>query len=149
MSVRGPWRIKGDNRPLRVRVCDRTEEDASESERGIGEQAPTVRQGRDRMEGAIDQPIRINEEKAFRLHDRSVAQEERRAGGAVVRSSARGGLGVATATGALDEQEAEEKDSAARNHEPGEISLFRNGIGRLKRLGRLFVCGRHHCRSFR
>ena len=51
------------------------------------------------MEGAIDQPIRINEEEAFRLHDRSVAQEERRAGGAL----ARGGLGAATAAGALNQ----------------------------------------------
>lgn len=131
MSTRRPWRIKRDDRPFRVRVCDRTKEDACKSERGIRQQAPTVRQGWDRMEGAIDQPIRINEEKAFRLHDRSVAQEERRAGGAVARSSARGGLGVATATGALDEHEAEEKCSAAHNHEPGEISLFGKGLGRL------------------
>ena len=103
MSVRSPWRIKGDDRPLWVRVCNRTKEDAGESERGIGEEAPTVRQGRDRMKGAIDQPIRINEEEAFRLHDRSVAQEERGAGGAVARSSARGGLGVATAAGSLNQ----------------------------------------------
>jgi hypothetical protein len=97
VSVRGTWRIKCDDRPLWVRVRNGTKEDAGESERGIREQAPTVRQGRDRMEGAIDQPIRINEEEAFRLHDRSVAQEERRAGGAVARSSARSGLGAATA----------------------------------------------------
>ena len=51
------------------------------------------------MEGAIDQSIRINEEEAFRLHDRSVAQEERGAGGAL----ARGGLGAATAAGALNQ----------------------------------------------
>ena len=101
MSVRGTWRIKGDDRPLWVRVCNRTKEDARESECGICEEAPTVRQGRDRMKGAIDQPIRINEEEAFRLHDRSVAQEERRAGGALARSSARGGLGASTAAGAL------------------------------------------------
>jgi hypothetical protein len=59
------------------------------------------------MEGAIDQPIRINEEEAFRLHDRSVAQEERGAGGAVARSSARSsarsGLGVATAASSLNQ----------------------------------------------
>ena len=55
------------------------------------------------MEGTIDQPIRINEEEAFRLHDRSVAQEERRAGGALARGAARGGLGVATAAGALNQ----------------------------------------------
>jgi hypothetical protein len=103
MSVRGTWRIKGDDRPLRVRVCNCTKEDARKSECGIGELTPTVRQGWDRMEGAIDQSIRINKEKAFRLHDRSVAQEERRAGGAVARSSARGGLGVATAAGALNQ----------------------------------------------
>ena len=103
MSVCGTWRIKGDDRPLRVRVCNRTKEDARKSECGIGELAPTVRQGRDRMEGAIDQPIRINEEEAFRLHDRSVAQEERRAGSAAARSSARGGLGVATAAGSLNQ----------------------------------------------
>ena len=103
MSVRGPWRIKGDDRPLWVRVCNRTKEDAGEPERGMCEEAPTVRQGRDRMKGAIDQPIRINEEEAFRLHDRSVAQEERGAGGALARSSARGGLGVATAAGSLNQ----------------------------------------------
>lgn len=103
MSVRGPWRIKGDDRPLRVCVCNRTQKYARKSECGIGELAPTVRQGRDRMEGAIDQSIRINKEKAFRLHDRSVAQEERRAGGALARSSARGGLGAATAAGALNQ----------------------------------------------
>jgi hypothetical protein len=103
VSVRGTWRIKGDDRPLRVRVCNRTKEDARKSERGVGELTPTVRQGRNRMEGAIDQPIRINEEEAFRLHDRSVAQEERGAGGAVARSSARGGLGAATAAGALNQ----------------------------------------------
>ncbi len=103
MSVRSPWRIKGDDRPLWVRVCNCTKEDARKSKRGVGELTPTVRQGRDRMEGAIDQSIRINKEEAFRLHDRSVAQEERRAGGAVARSSARGELGVATAAGALNQ----------------------------------------------
>ena len=103
MSVRGTWRIKCDDRPLWVRVCNGTKEDARKSERGVGELAPTVRQGRNRMEGAIDQSIRINKEKALRLHDRSVAQEERRAGGALARSSARGGLGVATAAGALNQ----------------------------------------------
>jgi hypothetical protein len=103
MSVCGTWRIKGDDRPLRVRICNRTKEDARKSESGIGELAPTVRQGRDRMEGAIDQPIRINEEEAFRLHDRSVAQEERGAGSTVARSSARGGLDVATAAGSLNQ----------------------------------------------
>ena len=103
MSVRGTWRIKGDDRPLRVRVCNRTKEDARKSERGVGELTPTVRQGRNRMEGAIDQPIRINEEEAFRLHDRSVAQEERGAGGALARGAARSGLGVATAAGALNQ----------------------------------------------
>jgi hypothetical protein len=103
VSVRGTWRIKGDDRPLRVRVCNRTKEDARKSERGVGELTPTVRQGRNRMEGAIDQPIRINEEEAFRLHDRSVAQEERRAGGALARGAARGGLGAATAAGALNQ----------------------------------------------
>ena len=103
MSVRGTWRIKGDDRPLWVRVCNGTKEDARKSERGVGELAPTVRQGRNRMEGAIDQPIRINEEEAFRLHDRSVAQEERRAGGALARSSARGGLGAATAASSLNQ----------------------------------------------
>ena len=103
MSVCGTWRIKGDDRPLRVRICNRTKEDAGEPERGICEESPTVRQGRDRMKGAIDQPIRINEEEAFRLHDRSVAQEERRAGSAVARSSARGGLGVAAAAGSLNQ----------------------------------------------
>jgi hypothetical protein len=103
VSVRGTWRIKGDDRPLRVRVCNRTKEDARKSERGVGELTPTVRQGRNRMEGAIDQPIRINEEEAFRLHDRSVAQEERRAGGALARGAARSGLGVATAAGALNQ----------------------------------------------
>ena len=55
------------------------------------------------MEGAIDQPIRINEEEAFRLHDRSVAQEERRAGGALARGAARSGLGVATAASSLNQ----------------------------------------------
>ena len=103
MSVRGTWRIKCDDRPLWVRVCNGTKEDTRKSERGVGELAPTVRQGRNRMEGAIDQPIRINEEEAFRLHDRSVAQEERRAGGALARSSARGGLGVATAASSLNQ----------------------------------------------
>jgi len=103
VSVRGTWRIKCDDRPLWVRVCNGTKEDARKSERGVGELAPTVRQGRNCMEGAIDQPIRINEEEAFRLHDRSVAQEERRAGGALARSSARGGLGVATAASSLNQ----------------------------------------------
>ena len=103
MSVRSPWRIKSDDRPLWVRICNRTKEDAGESERGICEEAPTVRQGRNRMKGAIDQPIRINEEEAFRLHDRSVAQEERGAGGALARSSARGWLGVAAAAGSLNQ----------------------------------------------
>jgi hypothetical protein len=103
VSVRGTWRIKGDDRPLRVRVCNGTKEDARKSERGVGELTPTVRQGRNRMEGAIDQPIRINEEEAFRLHDRSVAQEERRAGGALARGAARSGLSVATAAGALNQ----------------------------------------------
>jgi hypothetical protein len=55
------------------------------------------------MEGAIDQPIRINEEEAFRLHDRSVAQEDRGAGDALARGAARGGLGAATAAGALNQ----------------------------------------------
>ena len=103
MSVRGPWRIKGDDCPLRVRVSNCSKEDAGKSECGIGELAPTVRQGRDRMEGAIDQPIRINEEEAFRLHDRSVAQEERGAGGALMRGAARRELGVATAASALNQ----------------------------------------------
>ena len=103
MSVCGTWRIKGDDRPLRVRICNRTKEDARKSECGIGELAPTVRQGRDCMEGAIDQPIRINEEEAFRLHDRSVAQEERRAGGALARGAARSELGVATAASSLNQ----------------------------------------------
>ena len=103
MSVRGTWRIKGDDRPLWMRVCNGTKEDAGEPECSIGELATTVRKGWDRMEGAIDQSIRINEEEAFRLHDRSVAQEERGAGDALARSSARGGLGVATAAGALNQ----------------------------------------------
>ena len=149
MSVRGPWRIKGDDRPLWVRVCTRAKENARESERGIGEQAPTVRQGWNRMEGAIDQPIRINEEEAFRLHNRSVAQAERRAGVVVARSSARAELGVATTTAALNQQEANEKASATDDRERGEPPLLVKGLSRLKGIRRLLIRTRRHCGSLR
>ena len=101
------------------------------------------------MEGAIDQPIRINEEEAFRLHDRSVAQEERGAGETLARSSARGRLGVATAAGTLDQKETEEKPCAADNREPREFPVFAIGFCRLKGVSHLLICARPHCGSLR
>ena len=76
MSIGGAWGIKGHDGTLRIKVSHGSQQDAGEAVRGVGELAAAIRQRRQRMKGAIDQPIGINEEEsALGWHTARVPQE--------------------------------------------------------------------------
>jgi hypothetical protein len=60
MTVRGPRCIKGDDRSRWLCVGNRTEQDARKPKRRVRQNAAAVGERRDGVEGAVDQPIRIN-----------------------------------------------------------------------------------------
>ena len=76
MSIGGARGIKGHDGTLGIKVGHRPEQDAGEAVRGVGQLSAAIRQRRQRMEGAIDQPIGINEEEsALGWHTARVPQE--------------------------------------------------------------------------
>ena len=76
VPIGGAWGIKGHDGTLRINVRHRSQQDAGKAVRGVGELAAAVRQWRQRVEGAVDQPIGINEEEsALGWHTARVPQE--------------------------------------------------------------------------
>ena len=76
MPIGGARRIEGHDGTLRIDVGHRAQQDAGEAVRRICELAAAIRERGQRMEGAIDQPIGINEkESALGWHTARVPQE--------------------------------------------------------------------------
>ena len=76
MSVGGAWGIEGHDGTLGIDVGHRSQQDARESVCRIRQLAAAICQWWQRMEGAIDQPIGINEEEsALGWHTARVPQE--------------------------------------------------------------------------
>ena len=68
--------IEGHDGALGIDVGHRSQQDAREAVRRIGQLAAAIRERRQRMEGAVDQPIGINEEEsALGWHTARVPQE--------------------------------------------------------------------------